>query len=128
MTKTKQLYTFNTRPKNRLDNGGYAPLFCVTMLVQHRNRTNFFTPPRLMEKPRYSFGLPLAGAALLSGCAVYVPTVPSTPLLRSKGETEITAAVRGLSSLEAGAAWSPAPHLLVTGEAALQVSNQRNHQ
>ena len=59
---------------------------------------------------------------MLFRSAVYVPTVPSTPLLRNKGEVEITAALRGLSSLEAGAAWSPAPQLLVAGEAALQSS------
>ena len=63
--------------------------------------------------------LMLVGAAVLSGCAVYVPTVPSTPLLRSKGEVEITGAIRAATSLEAGAAWSPASHLIVTGETAL---------
>jgi len=59
---------------------------------------------------------------VVSGCAVYVPTVPSTPLLRNKGEVEATIAVRNLSSLEAGAAWSPVSHVLLTGEAALQTS------
>ncbi|WP_460613923.1 hypothetical protein [Hymenobacter seoulensis] len=63
--------------------------------------------------------LVLCGACL-SGCAVYVPTVPSTPLLREKGEVEITAAVRSLSSFETGAAWSPARRLLVAGEGAAQ--------
>lgn len=58
----------------------------------------------------------------LSGCAVYVPTVPSTPLLRNKGEVEVTAGMRSLSSFEAGVAWSPAGRLLVSGEAALQAS------
>ncbi|MVN78574.1 hypothetical protein GO988_19760 [Hymenobacter sp. HMF4947] len=61
--------------------------------------------------------LPLS--ALLTSCAVYVPTVPCTPLLRSKSEVEITAALR-LSSLEADVAWSPAPHVLLAGEMALQ--------
>lgn len=76
----------------------------------------------LMKKSRYSSGLLSAALILLSGCAVYVPTVPSTPLLRGKGEVELMAALRGVSSLEAGAAWSPVPQLLVTGEAALQTS------
>lgn len=53
---------------------------------------------------------------------MYVPTVPSTPLLRSKGEVEVTAAIRGFSSLEAGVAWAPAPRLFVAGETALQTS------
>ena len=58
----------------------------------------------------------------VTGCAVYVPTVPSTPLLRNKGEVEVTAAIRSFSSLEAGAAWLPTPHLSLAGEVASQTS------
>jgi hypothetical protein len=57
-----------------------------------------------------------------TGCAVYVPTVPSTPLLRNKGELEVTAAIRNLSSFEAGAAWSPTGRLLLAAEGASQAS------
>ena len=58
--------------------------------------------------------------ALLAGCAVYVPTTPSTPLLKPR-EVEGYANVRGFfSSLEGGAAWSPRPHLLLSAEAAYQ--------
>lgn len=53
------------------------------------------------------------------GCAVYVPTVPSTPLLE-KGQMEISAGIRSISSLEAGAAWSPVAHILLSGETAIQ--------
>ncbi|SHM20090.1 hypothetical protein [Hymenobacter psychrotolerans] len=63
-----------------------------------------------------------AGGLSLTGCAVYVPTTPTTPLLRNKGEVELTAGLRG-SSLEAGAAWSPAGRLLLTAESALKTSN-----
>lgn len=59
----------------------------------------------------------------LSSCAVYVPTVPSTPLV-SAGQVEVSAGLRGLNSLEAGAAWSPVPHLLLTAEAALQPNGE----
>lgn len=73
---------------------------------------------------RFRFLLPtVAGTALLGGCAVYVPITPSTPLVSSKGEVEVTAALRGLTSLEASGAWSPAAHVVVTAETALQVSN-----
>ena len=65
---------------------------------------------------------PLLGAALLSGCAVYVPITPGTPLLRDKGETEVTATIRSFSTLETSAAWAPVPRLLVTAEGALQQS------
>ncbi|MBO0357565.1 hypothetical protein J0X19_06375 [Hymenobacter sp. BT186] len=58
----------------------------------------------------------------VTGCAVYVPTVPSTPLLRNKGEVEATAAIRSFSSFEAGAAWSPAGRLLLAAEGATQSS------
>lgn len=75
-----------------------------------------------MKRLRYSLGFPLAGVALLSGCAVYAPTVPSTPLLTAKGQVELTAGLRGLNSLEAGGAWSPATHWAVIGESALQSS------
>jgi len=68
-------------------------------------------------------GFFLAGTALLSSCAVYVPTVPSTPLVTEAGQVEITAGIRGFSSLELGGAWSPANHLFVTAETALQQSN-----
>lgn len=75
-------------------------------------------------KLRYPFALlPVVGAALFTGCAVYVPTVPGTPLVTKAGDVEVSAAVRGLSSLEANGAWSPAAHVVVTGETALQVSN-----
>ena len=57
------------------------------------------------------------GAVWLNGCAVYVPTVPATPLLE-KGQVEVTAGLRSFRSGELGAAWSPVPHLLVTGEVA----------
>ena len=62
-----------------------------------------------------------AGAALLAlaGCSVYVPTVPSTPLVQ-RGQVEITAGLRSLTTLEAGAAFSPKAHVLFSGEAALQ--------
>ncbi len=58
---------------------------------------------------------------LLSGCAVYVPTVPSTPLL-TKNQVEVTAGLRGVNSLELDAAWAPTNHLLLAGESAFQGS------
>ena len=63
----------------------------------------------------------LAAGLLLGGCAVYVPTVPSTPLL-TKGQVEITAGLRGVNSLELDAAWAPTNHLLLAGESAFQGS------
>lgn len=66
----------------------------------------------------------LAGAALLSGCAVYAPTVPGTPLLRATGDSEITLALRGVNALELAGACSPAPGLLVTLDGALQTSKR----
>jgi len=65
----------------------------------------------------HSLGLGL----LLGGCAVYVPTVPSTPLL-TQHQVELTASLRGLNSLEVNAAWAPTAHLLLAGESALQGS------
>ncbi|MGI4737704.1 MAG: hypothetical protein ACRYG7_21260 [Janthinobacterium lividum] len=64
---------------------------------------------------------PYAIGLLLSGCAVYVPTVPSTPLL-TQHQAEITAGLRGLNSLEVDAAWAPTAHLLLAGESAFQGS------
>ena len=64
----------------------------------------------------------LLAGALLSSCAVlYVPTTPSTPLLE-KGQVEVTAGLRGLRYAEVGAAWSPLPHVLVTGELAADIA------
>ena len=60
----------------------------------------------------------LIAATCLTGCATaYVPTVPATPLLK-RGEVEITAGLRSVVFLETTAAWSPLPHLLLTGELA----------
>lgn len=64
---------------------------------------------------------PLVLGLLLGGCAVYVPTVPSTPLL-TQNQVEITAGLRGLNSLEVAAAWAPSAHLLLAGESAFQAS------
>jgi len=65
--------------------------------------------------------LPLITGLALGGCAVYVPTVPSTPLLE-KGQVELTAGLRGFNSFEAGAAWAPTGHLLVSAESGFQGS------
>lgn len=89
-----------------------------------------FTAPR----PTFWFTDTLLIGLLLfaSSCAVYMPTTPSTPLVQ-QGEAEIIAAVRGGSSLgiEAGAAWSPISHLLLTGESGLHYSvnkpNDKNY-
>ncbi|MDQ2771544.1 MAG: hypothetical protein M3Y54_13725 [Bacteroidota bacterium] len=59
--------------------------------------------------------LVLAGSAL-SSCAVYQPATPSTPLLRSQGEAEVTAAVLPPGKLEVSAAWVPATSILLTVE------------
>ena len=64
-------------------------------------------------------GFTFAASLLLGGCAVYVPTVPSTPLL-TKSQVEITAGLRGVNSLELDAAWAPTSHLLLAGESAFQ--------
>ena len=71
-----------------------------------------------------ALALALAGAVLpLSGCAVYVPATPSTPLLRSQGEVEVTACLRPQGSLEASAAWVPAGRLLLTADGGVQQSS-----
>ena len=69
------------------------------------------------------YQIALACSILLSSCAVYVPTVPSTPLVTEAGQVEVTAGIRSFSSLEVGGAWSPTNHLFVTVETALQTSN-----
>ncbi|WP_139924491.1 hypothetical protein [Hymenobacter sp. DG01] len=62
-------------------------------------------------------------SVLLSGCSVYTPTIPSTPLVQ-KGEVEVYGGVRGLmSSAEVGAAWSPVNHVMLTTEAAVRLVN-----
>ena len=66
----------------------------------------------------------LALAALLpgaTGCAVYVPTIPATPLI-TKGQAELTGDVRSLISAEVGAAYAPTNHLLISAESGFQSS------
>ncbi len=69
----------------------------------------------------YTIGPLAAAATLLTGCAVYAPTTPSTPLLEPK-QVEAVVSLRGITALETSVAWSPVPHLLLIGEAALQGS------
>ncbi|MDJ0366873.1 hypothetical protein QMK33_17105 [Hymenobacter sp. H14-R3] len=52
-----------------------------------------------------------------------MPTIPSTPLVEA-GQVEVTAGLRGFNSLEAVAAWSPMPHLLLSTEAAWQPNSR----
>lgn len=63
--------------------------------------------------------LVVACLIFLSGCAVYSPTVPSTPLVQ-KGEVEVTASTRTLLSLDGSVAYSPVHHLLLSGEGAIR--------
>lgn len=65
---------------------------------------------------------PLIIGLLLSGCALYVPTVPSTPLVR-QGQLEAGANLRAFSSLEATAAYSPLNHVLVAVETSYRQSD-----
>jgi hypothetical protein len=76
-----------------------------------------------MKKLFYANCFLATSLALLNSCAVYVPTIPSTPLVEA-GQVEVTACLRGFNSLEAGVAWSPAPHLLLSTEAAWQPNSQ----
>jgi hypothetical protein len=81
--------------------------------------TQFLPPVSVFfVKTRYA-AYPLAFSLLLGGCAVYVPTVPSTPLL-TKNQVEVTAGLRGLTSLELDAAWAPTAHLLLAAESGFQ--------
>ena len=63
-----------------------------------------------------SSALVIAIGTMLSGCAtVYAPSVPHTPVLE-RGQVELSAGMGRMSGVEAKAAWSPLPHLLLTGE------------
>ena len=73
-----------------------------------------------MKNLRFAYLLLLG--LLLGSCAVYAPTVPATPLL-TRGQGQLTASLRGLNALEAGGAWAPTSHLLLTAESAFQSSS-----
>lgn len=62
-----------------------------------------------------------ASTLLLSGCAIYAPTVPATPVLE-KNQVEASVSLRMLIAPEATLAWAPTDHLLVVGEGAVQSS------
>ncbi|WP_426061056.1 hypothetical protein [Hymenobacter sp. B1770] len=63
--------------------------------------------------------LPIACLGSLSGCAVYSPTVPSTPLVQ-KGQVELAASMRTLLSLDGSVAYSPINCFLISGEGAIR--------
>jgi hypothetical protein len=57
------------------------------------------------------------GALLLGGCSVYVPMQGAAPAIRAKGELELAGSWSLTNRLEAGTAYSPAPHVLVRAAA-----------
>ncbi|MCC2547672.1 hypothetical protein LJY25_14550 [Hymenobacter sp. BT175] len=59
---------------------------------------------------------------LISGCAVYAPTLPSTPIVR-KGEVEAAASWHLLQTVDGHAAWSPTDHVLVLAEGSWRPDN-----
>lgn len=61
----------------------------------------------------------IAGLGGLNGCAIYSPTVPSTPLVQ-KGQMEVVASMRTFLSLDASVAYSPVNHLLISSEGAVR--------
>ena len=77
--------------------------------------------------------LPLA----LGGCAVYVPMPAAAPQIRHRGELEATAGWSLTNRLDAAAAYSPLPHVLLRGGVSLKgqgndpadtTTHARNHQ
>jgi hypothetical protein len=75
---------------------------------------------------KHRYAVSWVGTGLLLGassCAVYVPTIPSTPVIEA-GQVEVSAGLRGLNSLEAAAAWAPISHILLTAEAAIQPNTE----
>lgn len=62
----------------------------------------------------YSYLLPVIGL-ILGGCTVYAPVQPTMPLLTEVGQAEIHAGIQLSGRLEAVGAYSPAPHMLLTG-------------
>ena len=72
-----------------------------------------------------SFCLSLMG----TGCKVYMPTLPYTPLVHERGQAEVGASVQLLGQVAGYAAYSPAKHLLVTASAAKSIgsSGGENH-
>jgi hypothetical protein len=58
-------------------------------------------------------------ALLLTGCTVYVPLQPIMPLVAEKGQLEATASLQFTGRLETTAAYSPAPHVVLTGAGTL---------
>lgn len=59
-----------------------------------------------------------------SSCSVYVPLQPSTPMLRTKGESELAANLYLSGRLEGSVAYSPARHVIVRAAGGLQPNNE----
>lgn len=62
---------------------------------------------------RFIFYWTLGGLGTLTGCSVYAPLQPGTPLLHAKGEAEVTGSAYLSGRIEGSAAYSPINHLLV---------------
>lgn len=60
-------------------------------------------------------GWRLLAAGLLSGCTVYAPMQPTVSTIRQAGQAQVSTSVQLSGRVEAGAVYSPLPHVLVAG-------------
>ncbi|RAK63909.1 hypothetical protein [Hymenobacter edaphi] len=72
-------------------------------------------------KPIY-YGWALGLATLASGCSVYAPLIPATPLLEHAGEVELQAGLHTPSAVTGSVSYSPLPHLLLTATGAANLN------
>lgn len=87
----------------------YSQFLCMPQLLPIR-------PIRFV----YFWTLGVLGA--LSGCSVYMPLQPGTPLLHAKGEAEVTGSAYLSGRLEGSAAYSPLNHVMVRAAGGLKVN------
>lgn len=72
---------------------------------------------------RYIYPLAALLATCASGCAVYAPLTPATPILTSPRQVEVQAGVHTPSAVTASVSYTPLPHLLLTATGATNLNS-----
>ena len=74
-----------------------------------------------IELPKVSLLRFLGLGLLATGCRVYMPTLPYTPLVQQRGQAEVGASVHLLQQAAVYGAYSPVNHLVITASGAKNI-------
>ncbi|WP_400192185.1 hypothetical protein [Hymenobacter sp. B81] len=69
----------------------------------------------------------LAASALLSGCAVYTPSLPTVPLVQQGGQAEVQASLATFTKPGLSVAYSPLRHVVLTADGSFGIRSRSDN-